>query len=375
MEKKQNSKQKNTSIISVVVAAACIIIYLGALVQGTIRLYMSIENSRKVAEQEFSQIAQKASDAGTQGFMNQRFIDTINNALASAVSLEALIITGPDGEYAFEKQKDYAVSWVHNSPRFINRFGFSNQNLYRPLQIQDLRNVNIKAVANAFNYIEFTKILKETLLIILVGFAIAFFTMLLQMLLGRQETPSAAAQAQLNPFQTDPLGGLPKGLYSERSNIGWENYIIDRLNAELHRCSSSEKDLAFLIIEFTDLTNDAMFKESAEEAVSLISSRDLLFEFGKWGIAAILPGVSLENAISKAEHYHQQIMEKFPRGYNKTSSLCIGITSRSGRLLNADRLILEGTQALKKSKEDPKTSIIAFKSDPEKYREFIRTHS
>jgi len=47
------------------------------------------------------------------------------------------------------------------------------------------------------------------------------------------------------------------------------------------------------------------------------------------------------------------------------------MSSRSGRLLNAERLILEADEALKKARTEEKSPIIAFKSDPEKYREFI----
>ncbi|MCL2185593.1 MAG: hypothetical protein FWB86_07055 [Treponema sp.] len=390
MDKNQNSKPGTSKtlgksrIISVIVAAVCIVIYLFALVQAAVRLYLSADKIKLTAEYEFSQIAKTALNAGNQGFMTQRYIDTINNALSASKSLEALIITGPDGEYVFEKQKGYAVNWVNNSPRFINRAGFSNQSHYEPLPIQNLRNANIKAVSRAFDYIDFTKILKETLLIILAGFAIAFFTMLFQLLTAKQDPMFVKIKSDKSAdlenhftYEADiPLPEIgPKGLYSPRSNIGWEDYLNDRLDAELHRCASTEKDLAFVLIEFTDLTNDAMFKQSTEDAVPSFTSRDLLFEYGRWGIAAIIPGTSLENAISKAEKFYQLIMDKFPRGHDAPATIFIGITSRSGRLLGAERLLLEAREALKKAKADPKSPIIAFKSDPEKYREFISSQN
>lgn len=398
MENYQNKKSHFSSkaIIGSVVAAVCIIIYMCALVQASVRLYLSIERNRQTAEHEFSQIADIALTAGMQGFMDQRFIEIMNNALAASTSIEAFIISGPDSDYAFEKQSGHAVVWVNNSPRFINRISFSNQSYYRSLPIQNVRNSNIKATASAFNYNELNKILKETLLIILIGFAISFFTMLMQLLLGKQGETGQLSSRSTERFNDPPIDETdysnrihsdnsysdnrqryndstqPKGLYSPRSSIGWEEYTKDRLDSELHRCSSTEKDLALGIIEFTDLTNDAMFRQSAAEAISFFSERDLLFEYGNWGISVMLPGISLENAITKSEKFYQHIMGKFPRGYNRSSSIFIGLTSRSGRLLNADRLMLEAEEALKKAKKDPKTPIIAFKSDPEKYREFIR---
>ena len=390
-----NKKNKSGTGLGAVIAAICIVIYLFALVQAAVRLYLSIDKCKVTAEDEFSRIAGIALSAGLQGFMDERFIETMNNALASSNMIEALIITGPEGEYSFERQQGFAVTWVNNSPRFINKFSLSNQNYYRPLPIHDLRNAEIRAVASAFDYSEISKILKETLLLILIGFAIAFFTMLLQLLTGKSGEKSEAAisvepKYSFKPdtatgkeeaikstpvFESsfDTLPGEPKGLYSPRSNIGWEEYIDERLDSELHRCSSTENDLTFIVMEFTDITNDTMFRQAAEETSTFFSSRDLVFEHGEYGIAVILPGINLETAISKSEKFYQRITEKFPSSFSskQNSSLCIGLSSRAGRLLNADRLMLESKEALNRAKLDPVSSIIAFKSDPEKYRAFI----
>jgi len=335
-----------------------------------------------IAEEEFSKIAEIAFHAGGQGFIDHRFEETMKSALESSIMIEALIITGLDPDCAVEKQKDYAVTWSNNTPKFKNRFSFSNHVYYRPVPIKSLQGVNIRAVANAFDNNEIIKILKETLLLIIIGFLISFFTMLIQLLSGKKETVSSKyynsdvvyvppADKGTDLFEDDFNNDGPKGLYSERSNLGWEEYITERLDSELHRCSSSDRDLAFMLLEFTNLTNDDMFKQSAGEAAAFLSSKDMLFEYGRWGIAAILPDISLEKSILTAEKYYQHMLEKFPRGYNRPSGICIGLTSRSGRLLNASRILLEASEALKKAKDDPKNTIIAFKSDPEKYRDFI----
>ena len=380
--KKKSVSASKSPVIIAVIAAICIIIYLTAIVQAAIRLYLCVENSRTVAEEEFSKIAEIAYHAGESGFVNYKFEETMKRALDSCARLEALIIVGLDRDCAVEKQKDYAVSWANNTPRFINRFSFSNHEYNIPLPIKSLYGVNIRAVASVFDNNDIIKILKQTLLIITAGFIISFFTMLFRLLFGKKETSTAAPRSSNSVIYAPPPDSedddfdaetpeAPKGLYSPRTGLGWEEYIKDRLDSELHRCSSSEQDLTLVCIEFLDLTNNKMLKQSAEEAVAFFSSRDLVFEYGRWGIAAILPGVSLEASIAKAEKFYKHIMEKFPRGYSDSSGLCIGLTSRSGRLLNAGRLMLEAGEALKKAKTDPKSPIIAFKSDPEKYREFI----
>ena len=395
MKVKQIRKTGGAYVLGTVIAAVCIIIYITALVQAAIRLYLNIEQYRVTAEHEFANIANIAAATGTQGFMDERFIQTMNNALSYSQSIEAMIISGPEGEYAFEREKNRSVTWVNNSPRFINRFGISSQSYFRPLPIPDLRNVNIQAVAGAFSYTEFSKILKETLFIILAGFAVAFFTMLIQSLLvkpaaletdkikniispdhaykNEDETETAFMENEI--MENEAEEPEPQGLFSPRSDIGWEEYTKDRLEAELHRCASTEKDLTLFMIEFANEINDAMFKQAADEAVHFFASRDLLFEYGDKGITVIYPGIELEAGILKAQKFLHHMVEKFPHSYKTNTSLYIGLTSRSGRLLNSGRMLMEAMEALQRARTDRESPIIAFKSDPEKYRKFIASQT
>jgi GGDEF domain-containing protein len=386
MKMQQKSRARGSTIFVGIIAAVCIVIYLAALIQGAIRLYLSVEQHRSTAEGEFEYLINIAVSAGTQGFMDERFIEAMTSALAYSKSIEALIISGPEGQYVFERQKGRAVAWVNNSPRFINRYNYSNENYYKPLPIQNLRNANISAVATSFSYTEFSKILKETLFLILIGFTIAFFTMLLQSLLGKTvererikpeythvTEPVAEPDRKMEReyIQAEREESEPKGLYSPRSNIGWEEYLADRLDSELHRCASTEKDLTLMKMDFMDRLNDIQFKHAAEEAVSFFTSRDLLFESGKRGIAVIYPGFDLETGLAKAQKFHQRIMEKIFYNHKTEKCLCIGLTSRSGRLINAGRMLMEADEALRRAKKDRESPIMAFKSDAEKYREFI----
>jgi len=378
----KNKKSGGPSVGGSIIAALCIIIYVFALVQGAVRVYLSMDERKIKAEQEFSKIADLALSAGIQGFMDEKFVNAINKALSSSKCLEAIIITGPDGGNAFEKKQGYAIAWVNNAPRFKNKFYFLQENLYRPLAIPDVRNANIKAVANAFNYGESTRIMKETLLLILIGFALSFFTFFLQSLMakGRTETVYVSPKSLPNVSVKDDEYNLspgegPSGLYSPRTGLGWEEYVKERLDSELHRCSSTENDLTLLLMEFTDAIEERIFIQGAKEAASFFGAKDLSFEYGEMGFAVILPSTGIEAAIAKSERFYQRIMKRFPNSYMKACGLCIGLSARSGRLLNTDRLLLEANEALKKAKSDTKTKIIAFKSDLEKYRAFIASQN
>ena len=381
MKKKSGDSSSGGSVI----AALCIIIYLFALVQGAVRVYLSMDRYKITAKQEFDQLKDIALSAASSGFMSELYVRTMNTALNSTKSIEALIITNADGGYAFEKKSGHAIVWVNNSPRFINKIIFSNRNLYEPLPLLE-RNANISGVANTVNFIELIEILKQTLLLIMIGLSVSFLTLIIQLLTDKSEKPkgemvyvaprdvqqggsrAANYRMQENKNASD---GEPKGLYSSRSNIGWEEYTQDRLDSEIHRCASTEKDLTLILMEFSAITNDLMYMQAAEEAVNFYASRDMLFEFGDQGIAVILPGIGFDAAIAKAEKFYRRIMEKFPGSFGSEASISIGLSSRSGRLLNGDRLMLEANEALKKARRDSGTSIIAFKSDPDKYRDFI----
>ena len=163
----------------------------------------------------------------------------------------------------------------------------------------------------------------------------------------------------------------PQGPYSPKSGIGWEAYTLDRLGSELHTCASSEQDLAILVFEYKNfLIEDAeeIYKQLADNAVDFLGQRDLIFERGEKAIVAILPTNDLDQGFVKAEEFHNRIRSAF----SGNVELCIGISSRASRLVNADRLLYEATQALERALLDPISPIIAFKSDPEKYRAYIK---
>ncbi|MDR2210474.1 MAG: hypothetical protein LBO65_03270 [Spirochaetaceae bacterium] len=169
----------------------------------------------------------------------------------------------------------------------------------------------------------------------------------------------------------------PQGLYSPRSSIGWEAYVQDRLTSEIHRCAASEQDLVVLLMECGEGVNcdGALYKKLAGEAVHFFNLQDLSFEKGERGITVIIPNADLEQGIIKAEEFHSRILKNCAGAIHSKNDFLIGISSRSGRLIEAERLLLEASKALEKAKIDLGTPIIAFKSDPEKYREFIRKGS
>jgi hypothetical protein len=406
---RQKNTHHKTPVITAIIASVCIIVYLAALVFAAVRIYISIDERRMAAEREFFDIADLASSAGVLGFMNEPFIQTMEDALAASQTLEGLIISGPNGEYAFEKEEGSVINWVNNSPRFKARFDLYREPLYQHLRIEGLRNVNIQAAAGILNYDILTSILKRTLLLILAALILAFFTLVLESLIGKARytpryrddyynagkpkegsggdkaaEPAAgavdfsvpprdeAAAPRETEFPAEEASAGPKGLFSPHGNIGWEEYTTDRLAAELHRCASFEQDLIFMIMEFKKDVTEAFYNQFAGDAVNFFTLRDLIFEKGERGISIIYPNIDLDMGFTKSEEFHNRILSKYSGIFKLKTDLCIGLSSRSGRLIDAERLMFEAAEALERALADPVSHIVAFKSDPEKYRAFIR---
>lgn len=170
----------------------------------------------------------------------------------------------------------------------------------------------------------------------------------------------------------------PEGLYSPESGLGWSEYLPERLGAELSRAASFEQDLVLL-----ELSHEGISRESASYRVILrillefFSFRDLAFEQGPYGLAVILPNIDSEHALRMAEEFLKKVTallreEGDASDYRK---LFLGLSSRSGRLVDAGRVITEARAALTRAREEGDSRIVAFKADPNKYRNYISARS
>jgi hypothetical protein len=369
----QARHSRKTSIIGIVVASVCILVYLAALVSVIIRVNASMEKQRLIAEQEFFDLADLASSAGVFSFMDETFVEIIQKSLGSSKALEGLIISGPNGEYGFEKERGRALSYVNGSPRFRNRFDFSRQTLYLPLRIQGLRNVNIQAVAGIIDYAELADILKKAMILIASSLALAFFTLLLESL--RKGGPRAASSGKAEDApDKDTVSYAAGGSYSPRGRVVREENAEARLAEELRRCASAGKDLAFIAIEYKPAADEEFYSRFAADAARFFTSRDFVCERGEKGVSVICPGFSLDAGFLNADEFHNRLLGKYPVLFTSKTDLCMGLSARSQRPVNAERLMFEAEEALERAMMDPVSHIVAFKSDPEKYRAFMETH-
>jgi hypothetical protein len=457
----KGNKDRKTTAVSAVIGALCIVLYIGALSYGALAIYNSITSRRALGDREFNGLADLAAAAGVLGF-DERFFQTIQDAIDGSETILGAVISGSRGEFAFQRKGETVISWVNNSPRFAARFGVTNPPNSTYLQIQGQRNATIQVVSSYLDYDFCIETLKRTLLAVLFSLALAFFTLLMDALLAKNGASPAKAPAETpvpgaapggeedsgeekgpprqeldlpdSPGEEKPGGspaemGLPsgkwgdfdfdddddfpdfsgdgdpetpafppgkeaalpeaeepgpvvpaetpapepQGLFSPRGNVGWESYTEDRLESELRRCASAEQDLTLLVMSFKEpeRLNKEQFRRFCEEAVSYFGHRDLIFEYGDQGLWIIRPNHGLEQDLTTVEEFTSRVFSKMPKAAGSKLDLRSGLSSRSGRLIDAERIMLEAGEALKRAVEDPASRVVAFKSDPEKYRQYI----
>jgi len=172
----------------------------------------------------------------------------------------------------------------------------------------------------------------------------------------------------------DPSGDKPEGLFSPASGLGWESYMQERLDAEISRSASFEQDLSLLVLSYDGLsTHDTNYPAIGAAIKEFFNFRDLSFERGDDGFSVILPNIDSSHALRMAEEFYRKLAFIADGDVAELDllPLFMGISSRSGRLVGADRMVEEAAAALEKARYEKDTRIIAFRPDPDKYRRFL----
>jgi hypothetical protein len=318
-----------------------------------------------------------ASSAGVLGFMEEPFKNAVRDAVRNSKTIQGVIVTGPFGaEFTFERDNNGIIAWEGDTPRFQPRFGISRNPHFDSLRVNGIRNATITAVSGEIDYPAFSLIVKQSLFLIVAAVLLSAVTLLICSIKGNKASVMGSGKIQ----GTYPIETMEKKQPSIRSNAGMEPHTKERLDSELRGCSAAEQDLTLILMElsltagFAVGDNSGVYRKFTDQALQFFSHRDLIFERGDRGISIILPGSSLKEGFEKAKQFHNLMLTGFPEIFPHKSDLRIGISARSGRLLGSDRLLLEASRALERTNLAPESPIVAFKSDIEKYRAFVKKH-
>lgn len=190
---------------------------------------------------------------------------------------------------------------------------------------------------------------------------------------GKPKEPVAFPAEEVKPMVIkENENKTPEGLFSPDTGLGWESYLKVRLENELNRAISSEVDLALFLFKIPCIEKtSSVFKEICEYLTVQFQFKDLLFEYKEDSIAAIKINTDVDQALSFAEKLQSDINELLK---DYPSKCYIGISTRTVRMMSAERLIKETDEALIHAQEDDDCQIIAFRADAIKYRQFLENN-
>ena len=95
-----------------------------------------------------------------------------------------------------------------------------------------------------------------------------------------------------------------------------------------------------------------------------------LFEYNGDSYAVINKGADLNKTVDVCEKLYNNLSD-FLKDNNAANEVSIGISAVNRRAIQGERLILEADQALIHASQDPDSPIIAFRANPDKYREYM----
>ena len=162
-------------------------------------------------------------------------------------------------------------------------------------------------------------------------------------------------------------------LFSPRTGLVWQQNLSQRLKFEINRTASFNQDMVLSYISIDQYKKLKSFEkirvDIAQIILDIFPFQDLAFEYGENCYAVILPDQNLNEGIKNMEIFLKKIMQSV--FMDQTVSVSIGLSSRNGRLLNENILMKETEIALEKAIEAGGYRIVAFKSDPDKYRKTL----
>ncbi len=183
-----------------------------------------------------------------------------------------------------------------------------------------------------------------------------------------QEINNSTSTSEIEQNKNDE----PLGLFAN-NGFGWEQYMLTRLDSELVRSASSDRDLSLFTIKVQDIDWDSdCGKEISRIILEKVKFNDLAFNYKTDGVTAIFQNQNTDKSLVIAEELYSELaacIEKF----NLQLKITIGISTRSLRLISGSRLANESEEALKRADED--SPIIAFRVNPERYKDYLASES
>ena len=157
----------------------------------------------------------------------------------------------------------------------------------------------------------------------------------------------------------------------EEDDADLQNTLENRLGIELEKASAFEQDLTLIIVRIKDLNKDTTANQRIETLLfDVFKYEDLVFQYKDDGYAGIMLDTNLDAAMKISENMYREIGSVLS-SFDYENKVGIGLSTRNIRIIPAQRLLNEADKAVEHSFEEEEMPIVAFKVNPEKYRQFL----
>lgn len=176
---------------------------------------------------------------------------------------------------------------------------------------------------------------------------------------------------EIKPIQNLSETDSPSGLFSPLTGFGWESYLKTRLDNELNRATASEIDLSVFVFKLQDIDRGSdLCHKVCDYLITEFQFKDMLFEYKEDCLVAVKIASNVDQAISFGNKLLLDI-DNILKGIGKCF---IGISSRSIRMVSAERILIEAEEALKHAIIEEDSPVIAFRADVDKYRKYLENN-
>lgn len=150
-----------------------------------------------------------------------------------------------------------------------------------------------------------------------------------------------------------------------------QSSLLPELDEKIKNSLGNASELTLALLKVNGLDRGNLISNKIVEILKdEIENSDGIYEYSPDGYAIILENRDLSSCADISDDIYEKITS-FLKENNSINEVVIGLSSVNGRNVDAKRLAAESDQALEHALEDPDSPIIAFRANPEKYKEYL----
>jgi GGDEF domain-containing protein len=341
---------------------------LGFLGFAVLRIRTAWDRNKKKAEESFTELEVIVSSGYLSygDFASEPFLKEVRNALAQQPRILLASIYSLEGNlhYVYANERTYIDAEQKLAPGMqptYNGLPLGSALFERPFAAPAEESLRINGSYIVLGREDLFPIVRESFIILFIFFVATAIVLLL--LPGGKIKPEKAGAM-------DTASGTADGkiLFSPRTGLGWQYHFSQRLKFELDRAASSDQDLVLALTvldSYSSLSNpEQIYGRIARMILEDFSFQDLAFEYGEGSYAIIIPDSDLNKGIGSLTKFQKKVSS----ATRPPVTLTIGLSSRSGRLIDGVTIVSEATSALERAQGEGINQLMAFRANPEKYR-------